>query len=280
MRIVFIAVAILITLSLCLWQIRADAQTPFQTHFKIGKDCLIRGSYDHAVKELTRALEISPGNPDALIERGTAFNQLALYQKAIADFNKALVKDQKNSLALNNRGVSYMRSGQLALAKADFQKAIDLTPDDPFANLNYMGSALCLSQGGQAASKLEAWLKRNNWKGRYAGHAAILATIGFKQKGKTKAVDALIQSSLKKTNRLEWPYPVILYLAGRKKPEEVLEAAKDSDYENTQAHCFIALNQRLSGSKDKSKENFQWLRKFGTKDTLEYWIARNIDSGL
>jgi len=255
----------------------STAEGAFETHLDIGKEYLVRGGYENAVRELSKAIKLSPGNSLALIERGTAYNQLKDYDRAIVDLTGAIKADSKSSLAYNNRGVSYFRSGREALALKDFNKAIELTPLDPYANLNYGGAALCAGQGDRGAARLESWLENVSWKNRYTGHAAVLAILNRRQAGQKKEESELLARSIKRVNRLEWPYPFLLYLDGKKKADQMLESAKDSDYETTQARCFLALSQQYGGAAAKARESFAWVRRYGDKTSLEYWIARALD---
>ncbi|MGD9683731.1 MAG: tetratricopeptide repeat protein [Candidatus Obscuribacterales bacterium] len=275
----FIAVLALIAAAgLTLFSQRGStAKSAFETHLEIGKEYLVRGSYENAVRELSQALKLSPGSSRALIERGTAYNQLKEYDRAIADLTGAIKADSKSSLAFNNRGVSYFRSGRPALALKDFNRAIELTPLDPYANLNYAGAALCAGEEKLGAVRLESWLDRVSWKDRYTGHAAVLAILNRRQAGQKREASDLLARSLKRVNRLEWPYPFLLYLNGKKKADQMLESAKDSDYETTQARCFLALAQNSGGAADKARENFDWVRRYGDKTSLEYWLARSLE---
>lgn len=270
--------ALIAAASLPLFEQRgATAKGAFETHLDIGKEYLVRGGYENAVRELSKAVKLSPGNSQALIERGTAYNQLKQYDRAIADLTGAIKADSKSSLAYNNRGVSYFRSGRAALALKDFNKAIELKPLDPYANLNYGGAALCAGQGHLGAARLESWLEKVSWKDRYTGHAAVLAILNRRQAGQKKEESELLARSIKRVNRLDWPYPFLLYLDGKRKADEMLESVKDSDYETTQARCFLALAQQFGGAAARARESFDWVRRYGDRTSLEYWIARALE---
>lgn len=255
---------------------KASASDSFKGHMIIGKNYLVKGSYEKANLEFTLALKKKPDNVEALIERGTSYNQLGEYKKAVDDFSKAISLDSNNYLAFNNRGVSYFRSGSIEKATNDFEKAIKLNNKDPFARLNYAGALLSVDNGLGAARNLSAWLKERDWKGNYAGHAAVLSILGFQQAGQNDAAKKLLKDALGKTSRLEWPYPALKYLDGKLKVDELLAEAKDSDYDTTQANCFIAIDKLNSKQPKVAEERLTWLVKYGTKNSVEYWLGKNL----
>ena len=255
---------------------KVSANDSYSGHIAIGKEYLMRGSYNRAVREFTGAIKSKPRNSLAYIERGTAYNQMGNYKSAITDFTKAIELDSKNYLAFNNRGVANFRQGELKNALADFNQAINLNKKSPFARLNYAGAALASKTGSKGAKELDSWLTENNWKGKYSGHAAVLSILGYKQSKDSAKANAMLVKALKKVNRLEWPYPVLNYLNGKLKQEELIESAKESDYDATQAHCFIALNELNSNNSKLAQENLNWIAKYGTKNSVEYWLCKNL----
>lgn len=253
------------------------ANDSYLGHISIGKEYLVRGSYDRAIREFTSAIKAKPKSGQAYVERGTAYNQLEDYKNALADFSKAISLENKNYLAYNNRGVSNFRSGNIDGALSDFSQAIKLNEKSPFARLNFAGATLVAGKGATGAKQLESWLNSINWKGKYSGHAAVLSILGYRQSNQSAGASRMLKSALKKTNRLEWPYPALKYLDGKIKKAELLEAAKESDYDTTQAHCFIAINEFKTSPK-QVKENLKWVVKFGSKNSVEYWLGKNLIS--
>lgn len=246
------------------------------SHVEIGKDYLVRGSYDRAIREFSNALKQKPGDAVALVDRGTAYNQLENYPRAIADFNQALKLNPNNALALNNRGVSYFRQGKLNLALSDLDRATKLNPDDPYARLNYAGAALASFQGDKAAQKLQDYLNRTKWTGKFTGHEAVLAILGLRQSKNEAGASKLLKTSMEKLSRLDWPYDVLKYLNGKVSPDELLESVKNSDYDTTQAHCFLALDLLRQNKPKLAKNHIDWVVKYGTKNSVEFWIANNL----
>ncbi len=249
-----------------------------QKYYDVGKSYLVNQKYDMAIREFNGALSLSPKNVDVLIERGTAYNGLGKYDLALKDFDKAISLNPSSYLGFNNRGVTFLRKGEYARATQDFDKALSLDSKQPIAYLNRAGASLCAGTGADSAQKIEAWLKRNGWKDAYAGHAAILAAFGYRQGKNPKAAQALVEEALKRTDKLKWPYPALRFLSGGLNGKEVLEKAEESDYETTQAHCFIALDCILKKERKKADIHLLWAGQHGTQNSVEYWIARGLSN--
>ncbi len=51
------------------------------------------GRYTEAVSDFTRAVELDPGNANALFNRGSALDSLGEFDRAVADYTLALQLD-------------------------------------------------------------------------------------------------------------------------------------------------------------------------------------------
>jgi tetratricopeptide (TPR) repeat protein len=88
----------------------------------------MKGDYDRAIADTTRAIELEPNNAYAYNSRGIAYKEKGDYDHAIADYDKAIALDPKNVFAYNNRGNAYTSKGDLDRAIADFDQVIALNP--------------------------------------------------------------------------------------------------------------------------------------------------------
>lgn len=255
----------------------ALASSAFESHFGIGKTFLVNQNFDMAVKEFSAALALSPNNSEVLVERGTAYNGLKKYDQALKDFSAAIKVSPNSYLGYNNRGVTYLRLGDTVTAIKNFDKAISIDPDQSFAYLNRAGATLSMgSDSGASAEKISSWLKRKNWQGEYAGHAAILGALNYRQAKQPVLAKTMIDEGLAKTDRLKWPYPALQFMAGKLKSNELLDEAERSDYDTTQAHCFLALDLRLKGEPKQAQVHLNWVLNHGIQNSVEYWIARGL----
>jgi tetratricopeptide (TPR) repeat protein len=101
--------------------------------------------YETAVRYLTVALKLSPGNPDLLLQRGTSHWYDGSLQDAIDDFAEALGHKSDWPEALHNRGQALAEAGRYEDAIKDLQRAIELTKD---ADMAYAHNGLGLAYGG------------------------------------------------------------------------------------------------------------------------------------
>ena len=256
----------------------AFATANAESHIKLARKLLVRQEFDLALKELNAALVLQPDNVDALIERGTAFNELGKYDNAIADLSRAIAKSSNRYLAYNNRGVSHLRKKEYGKAIQDFDAATKLAPGEIIPYLNRAGAALCIGKGAEEAKRLKALLEKRGYKSQLSMHGAILAALGLRQGKQEKACIELLNTAIAKGDRFNWPYPAMNYLVGKTKTEALLKESEDSDYDTTQAYCFIALNKILKGEKQQAKPYLSWVVQHGLRNTVEYWVAREFST--
>ncbi|WP_373511755.1 tetratricopeptide repeat protein [Persicitalea sp.] len=107
-----------------------------QGNIRVGKN-----NQSAALADYDRAIQLSPGNSKALINRGAIYFNQKQYVPAKADFEKALRIDPKQPEALNNLGLLASRNGQWQLASDYLDRALSINPVDPLA-LNNKGFVL------------------------------------------------------------------------------------------------------------------------------------------
>lgn len=88
-----------------------------------------KGEYDLAIKDLDRAIELSPKQAGLFSNRGSAYRKKGQPDRAIADFNQAIALDPNLLLGYWNRGLAYQTKGDSERATADYNKALSLNPD-------------------------------------------------------------------------------------------------------------------------------------------------------
>ena len=89
-----------------------------------------RGSYEIAIQEYEKALELEPENVDILVNLGAVCLQKRKVDQAINYFSSALTIDPNNSMALYDIGKAYMYKQDYRLAYMAFQQASGLLPED------------------------------------------------------------------------------------------------------------------------------------------------------
>lgn len=130
-----------------------------------GVDCA-KGDYDHAIVNLTKAIELNPNFAEAYNNRGIAYRKKGNHTCAIADYTKAIELKPDFAKAYNNRGNAYSDKGNYGRAIDDYTKAIKLKPD--FINAYYNRGIAYLRKDDHdrsAASLAKAKRLRNRQKG-------------------------------------------------------------------------------------------------------------------
>ena len=110
-----------------------------QNHYELGVAHLLGGDVKLAIQELSQAVELTPGDPQAHNALGLALLQDRRFDLAIASFQKAVQLDASFSDAYNNLGTASFQMGNLEEAIAAFRKALAnpryLTPERSYLNL-------------------------------------------------------------------------------------------------------------------------------------------------
>jgi tetratricopeptide (TPR) repeat protein len=93
----------------------------------------MKGEFDRAIADYTKAIALDAKNAKAYYNRGLAYHEKGEVDRAIANYTKAIALDPNFALAYNNRGVAYAMKGDKEQAIADFRKALEIDPLDQYA---------------------------------------------------------------------------------------------------------------------------------------------------
>jgi len=96
------------------------------------------GRYDEAIKDYTKAIDLSPNNPEVLARRGgLGYRINGEFEKALADCNNAIKLDPDASMPYYFRGCILFDMKKYDEAKNDLIKATELAPawDEPYTKL-------------------------------------------------------------------------------------------------------------------------------------------------
>lgn len=100
------------------------------------------GNYKEAIKDFSKAIELSPGNANAYHGRALANADLAIENNfknpkiALDDYNKAIELNPNFALAYNHRGWYKFLIKDKEGACLDWKKALDLGSSDSIAEIN------------------------------------------------------------------------------------------------------------------------------------------------
>lgn len=106
------------------------------------------GSSDRALEDCATALDIRPGDLDALLTQGDIFFALEMPGPAEASYGRAIEAAPQNPLGYLNRGVARDEQGRFEEAIADYDRALALDPGSATA---YANRGVSRSQAGDVS---------------------------------------------------------------------------------------------------------------------------------
>ena len=84
------------------------------------------GSYELAIADYSRAIELAPGFTEAHYDRGFSFYELRRYEEAIADLTRAIELNPNDARYYAQRSLVYLFADSIDLAQADEEICEDL----------------------------------------------------------------------------------------------------------------------------------------------------------
>lgn len=96
---------------------------------QIGKNKIVQGDFEGAIKDLTETIKTNPNDYDAYNMRAIAYSELKKFDKSIEDFSKC-IELKPIAEAYYNRGSAYFAKGDYKLANDDFTQCLKLSPDN------------------------------------------------------------------------------------------------------------------------------------------------------
>ena len=206
----------------------------------------VKRHYDHAIADVTKAIELNNRMADAYVTRGfIRVNSNRDHADAIIDFTKAIELDPAFSQAYIGRGIAYTETDNLSEAIADFSQAIALSDDDAGS---YHGRARALWKAGrlvEALSDAERSLELR------PNHASTLNTRGniFLSLGQREEAIADFRRALSKNPDLQESRAALKQLRVSPLPSK-LRVLLDSRRMNGTFHQPAASKPALVGDRD------------------------------
>ncbi len=119
---------------------------------------LMKGDYEKAIADLTKTIEINPNHDWALASRGAAWLMKGDYDKAIADCSRAIEIDPSSDVAFANRGLAWRMKDEYDKAVTDLTNAIEINPNHDMA----------------FANRGEAWLMKDEYDKAIADYSKAI----------------------------------------------------------------------------------------------------------
>jgi lipoprotein NlpI len=220
----------------------ASSEIEAQKHFDQAVKLLLSKSYEGAIAEFSKAIELNPKFDRAYTNRGIAWMEKGEYDRAIDDYNKATELNPKQFQAHSNRGNAWRFKGDFDRAIDEHTKAIELNPND----------ARMYSNRGAA------WVG----KGDYSQ-----ATIDF-----TKAIELNPKYAMAYYNRGN-----TLYCQGKfKEAIPDYQKAMENHYDPKDYIYLMLLIASQKTSKEEYEKYQKEFTKFMTSHSSYWWIRKII----
>ena len=84
------------------------------------------GSYELAIADYSRAIELDPDFAEAHYDRGFSFYELGQYEQAVADITRAIELKPNEGRYYGQRSLVYLFADRMDLAQADEEMCEDL----------------------------------------------------------------------------------------------------------------------------------------------------------
>lgn len=84
------------------------------------------GTYERAIEDYSRAIEMDGDFAEAYYDRGFSFYEIGLYEEAIADLTRAIELNPEAAHYYGQRSLVYLFADRLDLAQADQDISDDL----------------------------------------------------------------------------------------------------------------------------------------------------------
>ena len=143
-------------------------------YYNRGVDCCIVGSYEEAIKDYSKAIELDGKFAHAYYDRGNVYYKKGANEEAIKDYSKAIELDGKFVHAYHGRGRAYCEKGLYEEAIKDYSKAIELNDKYTYA---YHGRGIAYFKKGSYEEAIKDYSKaiELNDKYTYAYHGRGIA---------------------------------------------------------------------------------------------------------
>ena len=137
------------------------------------------GRYQEAVTDYGKAIQLNPNEALAYYGRGGSKQNLGLYQETITDYDKALQLNPNYTNAYINRGISKHKLGRYKEAIGDYDKSIQLNPNDVDAYYNRGVTKYSLVRYQEAIADYDKAIQLNpNYALAYLAKGRSLVMLG------------------------------------------------------------------------------------------------------
>ena len=123
----------------------------------------------------------------------------------------------------------------------------------------------------QTPEQFQATIDLEGWTGDRAVYSVILGFQSAQLLGNAQRAKKFLDDSAGKL-KTDWPYPVVQLLQGELDEPGLMILATDND-KQTEARCYLGLQELIANRPDAASAHFTWVRDHGNKTYDEYVIA-------
>lgn len=244
-----------------------------ETHLTLGKCHLRQKNFTEARKHFDKAVSLEPNNylnnyyfAGFLQAEGKTEEAVKLYQEAI----RLKPNIARLYASLGNLYRNLNRDDE---AIAAYSQAAKLDVDE--SDYPYTLARLLFTNGKNflASARAKYFIRLEGWKNDSTPYVALLLYFSFQRDNYPDYANQTLKLALEKVEKTEWVYAVFRYLNKEITESELLVIASNDRDKQTEAYCYIGLNQLLQGKNTEAIVNLKWVKDNGNKTFVEYNYA-------
>jgi hypothetical protein len=134
-------------------------------------------------------------------------------------------------------------------------------------------AALSMGLDETAASDIRKFIEVGGLESSSSPYSAFVAAIAYWRLGRKDDAEKILEDVRPVIPIKSWTESVLNFMQGRLPPEKFLAMAKTNG-ERTEAHTYIGFKDAIDGRLDDAIAHFRWVRDQGTKNYVEYGMAK------
>ena len=277
-----LAIRALIVTSILQLSLSAEEAVPQKTPNAIGLqvneayDLFKEGQANQALEQFQAALSHDAQDLQAQLGQAMIFADQQRHADAFTSYDIIVKQHPKHAFAWNGRG-------RAAFSMEDFDEALhshkQATLNQPANGFFYESLAwtqMCRGEYAEAIRSAKTAMLIYNKKREGSIYPVLIAYFAYLESGdKTNAKKTLYYAfENKPVNR--WPEPIVDYLAGVSNRAQLISCVSNK-IEETEAHAYIGLHNRILGNPVTAKKHLDWVIKNGESRIFEYTLSRALN---
>lgn len=254
--------------------LQLSAKTDLNGLASAGYEQLESGDYTKAINTFEEVLEKDASNIEALLGQAIVYTQRQEYAAALIAYDKITKIKPNNAFAWNGRGLAAYNLNNFDSALGSFKRAAEQNPSGIFHE-SIAWTRMCRGEYALAAKSAKVALLQYNKAGDHSLYPLIIAYFAYLESSEKLNADRTLAYALSNNRDRNWPQPVVAYLAGKIDAAEMISYVTSLS-EETEAHTYIGLKHKISGTLKTAKLHFDWVIRSGDSSVFEHTLVRSI----